>query len=76
MKALSRLITLAALALALLATPGLAQDAKTLERKRDKKLAAKWFTQNPWTNDYDAARKRAAESGKVIFAYFTRSYAY
>lgn len=76
MRSLTRSIALSALSLVLSAAPGLAQDVSELERKRDEKLAAKWFTSNPWTNDYDQARKQAQESGKVIFAYFTRSYAY
>ncbi len=50
--------------------------AKTpLEQKRDEKFEEEWFIANAWTNDYDVARERAKESGKFIFAYFTRSYA-
>ena len=64
-------ILLAALAFG--AAPALAQT--DLEQKRDAKLAEAWFRANDWTNDYDAARKRARESGKLIFAYFSRSYA-
>jgi hypothetical protein len=40
---------------------------------RDKKLAEDWFKANDWTSDYDEARKRSKETGKVIFSYFTRS---
>jgi len=40
---------------------------------RDKKLAEAWVKANPWTSDYDGARKRASDSGKPVFAYFTRS---
>jgi len=57
-----------------LAAPALAQS--DLEAKRDAKLKEAWFTSNPWTNDYDVARAQAKEQGKVIFGYFTRSYAF
>ena len=76
LRLLARTITLSTLSLALLAAPGFAQDVEELKAKRDKKLQEDWFTSNPWTSDYDEARKRAKESGKVIFAYFTRSYSY
>lgn len=57
------------------AGPALAQDVEELRRKRAAKVQEAWFTSNPWTDDYDVARQRAKESGKVIFGYFTRSYA-
>jgi hypothetical protein len=59
------------------AVPALAQggNEQDLRDKRAKKVAEAWFTSNPWTDDYDVARQRAKESGKVIFGYFTRSYA-
>lgn len=56
--------------------PAFAQgNEDELRRKRAAKVAEAWFTSNPWTDDYDVARQRATESGKVIFGYFTRSYA-
>lgn len=58
------------------AAPALAQgNEDELRQKRAAKVAEAWFTSNPWTDDYDVARERARESGKVIFGYFTRSYA-
>jgi hypothetical protein len=59
------------------AMPALAQggNEEELRKKRAAKVAEPWFTMNPWTDDYDVARQRAKESGKVIFGYFTRSYA-
>lgn len=59
------------------AAPALAQgpNVDELREKRAKKVAEPWFTSNPWTDDYDVARERAKDSGKVIFGYFTRSYA-
>lgn len=46
------------------------------EEKRDKKLAEEWLKKAPWITDYDQAREESKKSGKPIFAYFTRSYAY
>lgn len=46
-----------------------------LKQKRAAKLEEAWFKRNPWTDDYDAARAKSKEAGKVIFGYFTRSYA-
>ena len=42
---------------------------------RAKKLAKSVFHAPVWETDYDAARARAKSEGKLIFAYFTRSYA-
>lgn len=66
-----------ALALLLCAAPALAQGGNEadLRAKRAAKVAEAWFTSNPWTDDYDVARQRSKETGKVIFGYFTRSYA-
>ncbi len=60
-----------------LALPALAQDEQeTLEQKRDKKLAKEFVKKAPWFTDYDLARAEAKKTGKPIFTYFTRSYAY
>jgi hypothetical protein len=53
----------------------LAQDGETKEQKYEKKVAESWFKDNGFTDDYEAAKKKSAETGKPIFAYFTRSYA-
>ena len=53
---------------------GVAQD--DLQAKYEKKVSEAWFTNNGFTDDYDVARERSKESGKPIFAYFTRSYAH
>ena len=66
-------VALAGVILAATATVGLAQD--DLQAKYEKKVAESWFTDNGFTDDYDVARAKAAETGKPIFAYFTRSYA-
>jgi hypothetical protein len=48
--------------------------AQGLEEKRAAKLAEAWVKEGGWISDYDKARKLSEESGKPIFAYFTRSY--
>ena len=67
--------------LALLAPLAWAQDEPqsepSLAEKRDAKLKDAWLAKKAdWTHDYDQARERAQKEGKLIFAYFTRSYAY
>lgn len=53
-----------------------AQQAKDdMTVKYEAKVAESWFTTNGFTDDFDTAKKRAKETGKPIFAYFTRSYA-
>ncbi len=49
--------------------------AQTLEEKRDQKMAEPWVAHGGWITDYDAARAKAKEEGKILFAYFSRSYA-
>lgn len=49
--------------------------AETLEEKRDAKLKKPFVSAAPWILDYDKAREAAKASGKLVFAYFTRSYA-
>lgn len=49
------------------------QDA--LIQKRDAKLKAAFLAKAAWITDYDKAREEAKKSGRLIFAYFTRSYA-
>ena len=62
----------AGLVLALLSVPTFAQD---LEGNLEKKMAKEFVKNAAWETDYDKARERAAADGKLIFAYFTRSYA-
>ena len=57
-----------------LALQAAAQD--DMVQKRDDKLAEKWIKSAKWILDYDKARDTAKKSGKMIFAYFTRSYAF
>jgi len=62
-----------------LITAGLLCGALTaqsqLETLRDRKLGERWVTSAPWVTDYDEALATAKQSGKPVFAYFTRSYA-
>ncbi|MCA8926125.1 MAG: hypothetical protein KDD82_30240 [Planctomycetes bacterium] len=59
-----------------LATPAVAQGGGDLQGKLDKKLAEGWIKDPLWITDYDEAKQKAGESGKLIFGYFTRSYSY
>lgn len=58
-----------------LAGPAVAQGGD-LEDKLRKKLESEWIRSPEWITDYDQARAEAKRTGKVIFGYFTRSYAY
>jgi len=66
-------ILLAAAALGALALAAAAQD--DLQAKLDEKLSKEFVKKTPWVLDYDEAMQKAKESNKLIFAYFTRSYA-
>lgn len=52
-----------------------AQDQESLIQKRDAKLAEDWVGNASWTTNFEAALAEAKSSGKLVFAYFTRSYA-
>ncbi|GAB4148657.1 MAG: hypothetical protein Fur0037_16980 [Planctomycetota bacterium] len=54
--------------------PPLSQEE--LRKRRAEKLAKPVFAKAAWRTDYDAARKEARETGKLILVYFTRSYAH
>ena len=72
-----RLLTLAtAAALLLGAAPAFAQSPDDLKQKLEAKLQEPWTKSPEWITDYDKAREEAEKTGKVIFAYFTRSYAF
>ncbi len=72
-----RLSIAAGLALALVVgTPALAAAQDDLVAKRDKKLAEPFLKKADWITDFDEAKAAAKNDGKLIFAYFTRSYAY
>ena len=48
--------------------------AQSLEEKLEAKLQEPFAKNVAWVLDLDEAMKQARESGKPIFAYFTRSY--
>ncbi len=50
-----------------------AQDS--MESKLEKKIKAPFLSKAGWITDYDKAREESRKSGRLIFAYFTRSYA-
>ncbi|MHC4958398.1 MAG: hypothetical protein ACYTGN_08470 [Planctomycetota bacterium] len=52
-----------------------AVQAQSNEEKLEAKLAKPFAKNAEWITDYDAAKAKAVQSGKLIFAYFTRSYA-
>ena len=72
------MLVLAAICLAL----GAAQSARAqgdesaLIEKRDKKLQEAFLKKAAWLTDFDDAKAKAKEDGKLIFTYFTRSYAH
>lgn len=59
-------------------TMGLAAQKSQEELKalREEKLNSSFLQNATWITDYDKARAEAKQSKKVIFAYFTRSYAH
>jgi hypothetical protein len=62
-------------ALLLLAVGGLQDPSpEELAARRARKLEAPFLKAAPWTIDYEAALKQAAEKKLPVFAYFTRSY--
>lgn len=48
-------------------------DLKTL---RKEKMAKPVFQKAAWVTDYDKAREQAKKENKLLFTYFTRSYAH
>lgn len=64
-------------AVAIKAAPQQKQKSQDeLVAERDKKLAKEFLKKGSWVTDYDQARAEAKKSGKLLFTYFSRSYAY
>jgi hypothetical protein len=58
-----------------LATQGAQEPtSEELAARRARKLEAPFLKAAPWTTDYEAALKQAAEKKLPVFAYFTRSF--
>lgn len=59
--------------------PAFAQDDEArqveLQKKFDRKMEKPFIAHGKWLTDYDQARKLAKQEGKLLFVYFTRSYA-
>ena len=67
----------ALLGLAVLASAGTpqAQDQAEFRAKLEAKLGLPFISHGNWLLDFDQAKAKAKEEGKVIFVYFSRSYA-
>jgi hypothetical protein len=68
-------VLLAALTLSA-SLPAQQKSQEELIKLSQEKLAKPVFKLAAWHTDYDAVRAEAKASGKLIFAYFTRSYAH
>jgi hypothetical protein len=65
----------AALAQSLPATPK-TKGSDDLAKKLEEKLASPFLKKAAWNTDFDAAKAEAKKSNKLLFVYFSRSYAY
>lgn len=74
MHSFTKLLAPAMLGLLLAAPTAAQEDVDPLQTKLEAKLAKPFVAHGNWILDYDEARKIAKEEGKLIFAYFTRSY--
>lgn len=73
---MSPLLSLASVTIAGTLLLGGASAQADLVAKRDSKLASPFLKNGDWVTDFDTARERAKKEGKLIFAYFTRSFAH
>lgn len=77
-KAFTYLLSITALS-SLLAMPAVAQEDAALQaelqEKFDHKMENPFVAHGNWLTDYEQARKIAKQEGKLMFVYFTRSYA-
>ncbi len=68
-------IALLALPVTLVAPVACAQTSQAdLKASYEAKLSEDWFVNGGWSADYDAVRAKAKEEGKLILAYFSRTY--
>jgi hypothetical protein len=65
-------ITLAGLAVAVLAMSAVGQS---MEDKDKEKMEKEFVSKIAWETSLSAAKERAAKEGKLIYGYFSRSYA-
>ncbi len=74
---LRMLVSAAALLASLLPAQNRSQPSQEdLKKLRTEKLAKPVFQKATWVTDYDKARAQAKKENKLLFAYFTRSYAH
>ena len=50
-------------------------DQEKMKASYEDMLTHDWYKDGGWITDFAVAKTRAKESGKPIFAYFTRTYA-
>jgi hypothetical protein len=50
-------------------------DQATLKKNRDEKLAKDFLKKADWHTDFAKAKAQAKKDGKLVFTYFSRSYA-
>ncbi|MHC5063112.1 MAG: thioredoxin domain-containing protein [Planctomycetota bacterium] len=63
------------LAACLSSLPAQDKEQERLIRQREQKLKSHFLKKADWITDYDQARAKAKQEDKMIFVYFTRSYA-
>ena len=68
------LLRLPALGLAMLLVFSATAYAQSMEERLEAKMKKDFITKAAWETDYEAAQKKAQAEGKIIVAYFTRSY--
>ena len=74
---LRMLVSAAALLASLLPAQNRPQPSQEdLKKLRSEKLAKEVFKKAPWVLDFDQAREQAKKEHKLLFTYFTRSYAH
>ena len=71
----TRLLPVAALLATVLPAQRQERSQDEYKQLRAETLAKEVFAKAPWVKDYDKARETAKQEGKLIFAYFTRSFA-
>jgi hypothetical protein len=69
------IVPLAALLASLLPAQQQPKSQEELTAMRAAKLAKPVFKKANWVFDYDKAREQAKQENKLLFTYFTRSYA-
>jgi hypothetical protein len=50
------------------------ENGDDLQGRRDRKLASEFLKKQGWILEYEKALEVSAQSGRPVFAYFSRSY--